>query len=133
MNPVTHEQLRDAGFSGIESYRDEVALRLLCAFNGVDPVKAPPGWSAHPNASTRKAWERVAAEAEQIFDGRHVGVTPQGHLIIRHALDIMRLVAALRAIASECDPNDPEWQMPIKGRRLIWDLATKALEGPSSS
>lgn len=67
MNPVTQEQLRDAGFSGIESYRDEVALRLLCAFNGIDPAKPPPGWWAHPNSSSRMAWKRVADEARRIF------------------------------------------------------------------
>jgi len=65
--PVNQQQLRDAGFDGIESYRDDVALRLLCAFNGVDHEKAPPAWWAHPNPSTRAAWRRVAEEARRIL------------------------------------------------------------------
>lgn len=47
--------------------RDEAALRLLCAFNGVDWQKAPPSWWFHSNESSKAAWERVAAEAKLIF------------------------------------------------------------------
>ena len=64
---VSHDELRAAGFSGMVSIRDEVALRLLCAFVGVDPKLASPGWWAHPNASSREAWKRVADEARVIF------------------------------------------------------------------
>ncbi len=43
--------------------RDDFALRLLCAFNGVDPALAPPEWWFYPNPSVRDGWKRVAAEA----------------------------------------------------------------------
>lgn len=65
--PFTQKNLLDAGFNGTVGYRDEVALRLLCAFNGVDWQKAPPGWWSHPNNSSKAAWERVATEAKLIF------------------------------------------------------------------
>jgi hypothetical protein len=66
-HPVTHQQLRDAGYSVSVGELDETALRLLCAFNGVDPKLAPPAWWHYPNESSRAAWERVAAEAKRIF------------------------------------------------------------------
>lgn len=47
--------------------RDETALRLLCAFVGVDWQKAPPEWWDHYNESSRDAWKRVADEARVIF------------------------------------------------------------------
>lgn len=65
MNEPTPEDLRAAGFSGHAGARADLALRLLCAFNGVDPAKAPPGWKVHPNESTKAAWERVAAVIAQ--------------------------------------------------------------------
>jgi hypothetical protein len=65
--PVTQQQMRDAGFDGAVGYRDEIALRLLCAFCGVDWQKAPPGWWIHPNESSKAAWQRVAEEAKLIF------------------------------------------------------------------
>ena len=64
---ITEKHLRDAGFSGMVGTRDDVALRLLCAFVGVDPTLAPPGWWAHPNESSKAAWKRVADEARRIF------------------------------------------------------------------
>lgn len=71
MPPVTPQDLRKAGFAADADKlpRDEIALRLLCAFNGVDG-SAPPGWWFHPNASSQKAWGRVATEAERIFCGQ---------------------------------------------------------------
>lgn len=65
MSDVTPEELRAAGFSGHAGERNDLALRLLCAFNGIDPAKAPPGWKVHPNESTKAAWERVAAVIAQ--------------------------------------------------------------------
>jgi hypothetical protein len=62
--------LRKAGFAAHANTlpRDEIALRLLCAFNGVtDWKKAPPGWWFHPNAACKAAWGRVADEARVIF------------------------------------------------------------------
>src|SRR5579864_1244685 len=67
---MTPEELRAAGFAADVSpslRRDEVALRLLCAFNGVDWKSAPPGWWVHPNESTKAAWQRVADEARAIL------------------------------------------------------------------
>lgn len=63
------DELRAAGFAADASTlpRDEVALRLLCAFVGVDWKAAPPGWWFHPNESTKAAWQRVADEARAIF------------------------------------------------------------------
>lgn len=66
---VTDKQLRDTGFTAkARDYpKDETALRLVCAFNGVDPAIAPPGWWFHPNASSREAWLRVIDEAQRMF------------------------------------------------------------------
>lgn len=59
---VTDQQLRDAGFTSAarEFPRDELALRLLCAFNGVPPESAPPSWWFYPNSTAKEAWGRVA-------------------------------------------------------------------------
>lgn len=70
MTLPTEQDMRDAGFQGkpdTMERRSEVALRLLCAFVGVDWKTAPPAWWYHPNASTKAAWERVANEAKEIF------------------------------------------------------------------
>ncbi len=66
---ITSDELRAAGFAeDAKGYpRDEVALRLLCAFVGVDWKTAPPGWWFHPNESTQEAWKRVADEARVVF------------------------------------------------------------------
>lgn len=61
--PFTKKDSRDTGYSGAVGYLEETSLRLLCAFNGIDPNISPPGWWAAPNNSSRKAWERVANEA----------------------------------------------------------------------
>ena len=66
---ISHDQLRACGYSGMVGLRDDVAFRLLCAFNGADPDKAPPAWWAYPNSASKAAWERVAAEAAAIFGG----------------------------------------------------------------
>lgn len=57
--------VRKAGFTAAAfAYpRDEFALELLCAFNGVEPSKAPKGWRYFPNEGTAKAWGRVADAA----------------------------------------------------------------------
>ncbi len=69
---VTDEQLHAAGFTPRcrEWPRDEVALRLLCAFNGVDPKLAPPGWWFHPGNESIEAWKRVADAAREIFSAQ---------------------------------------------------------------
>lgn len=63
------EDFRAAGFTAnaADHPRDEIALRLLCAFNGVDPRIAPPTWWFHPCESSKEAWKRVADEAERIY------------------------------------------------------------------
>ena len=50
--------------------RDKIALRLLCAFNGVDWQTAPPSWWFHANEATKAAWERVTEEARRIYGDR---------------------------------------------------------------
>jgi hypothetical protein len=54
--------VRNAGFTeGALRYpRDDIGLRMICAFNGIQPEQAPRGWHYWPNAGTQKAWERVA-------------------------------------------------------------------------
>lgn len=47
-----------AGGSNLK--RDELALRLLCAFNGIGPDQAPPEWWFYPNENIRDCWQRVA-------------------------------------------------------------------------
>lgn len=59
------EEFRAAGFdeTAAERPRSPFAFRLLCAFNGVEPDKAPRAWRYYPNQWTADAWERVADEA----------------------------------------------------------------------
>ena len=64
---ITKEELRAAGYTGMDGLLDEAAFRLLCAWNGVDPAKGPPAWWAAPNNASREAWKRVADEARRIF------------------------------------------------------------------
>ena len=83
---ATDEQLRQSGFMPASRAfpRDEIALRLLCAFNGVDPKLAPPGWWFHPNGPSQDAWKRVADEAAAIY-GQHVAAL----------VDALRVIADL--------------------------------------
>ena len=69
MRKALDEEFRDAGFtaSARELPRDEIALRLLCAFNGISPEQAPPAWGFYPNPNIRDCWMRVAAEAELLW------------------------------------------------------------------
>lgn len=61
---------REAGFDhdALAYPRDELALAMLCAFNGVTPAQAPNGWRYFPNAATKKAWGRVADAAREWFE-----------------------------------------------------------------
>jgi hypothetical protein len=43
--------------------RDELGIRMLCAWNNVPREASPPEWSSHLNAATREAWARVAVAA----------------------------------------------------------------------
>lgn len=43
--------------------RDELGLRMLCAWNNIPREAAPAEWSQHANAWTRDAWARVAEAA----------------------------------------------------------------------
>lgn len=60
---LRYERLRTAGFSDSVGERDDFAFALLCAFNGVDPAKAPEVWQEYPNKWCMKAWQRVADAA----------------------------------------------------------------------
>lgn len=59
---ATEAELRHVGFTAaaLDYPRDEASLRLLCAYNGVEPGDAPPGWWYYPNPAVRDAWRRVA-------------------------------------------------------------------------
>lgn len=59
--------LREAGFTdaALAFPRDEFALELLCAFNGVPVQLAPKGWRYFPNEGAKKAWGRVADAARR--------------------------------------------------------------------
>lgn len=63
--------LREAGFdhSAIALPRDDLALKMLCAFNGCPPKLAPNGWRYFPNAATKRAWCRVAEAAREHLGG----------------------------------------------------------------
>lgn len=59
------KQMHDVRLAGFDTTalafpRDDLAYRMLCAWNGVDPSHAPNGWRFFPNEGTKKAWGRVA-------------------------------------------------------------------------
>lgn len=64
------EAVRAAGFTeeALNNPRDEFGLVLLCAFNGIKPGQAPPGWYFHPNHSSAEAWKRVADAARAYLE-----------------------------------------------------------------
>src|SRR4051812_45811737 len=53
--------VREAGFTeaALAFPRSEAGLVALCAFNGIKPEQAPPGWRYWPNAGMKACWERV--------------------------------------------------------------------------
>lgn len=55
------QAVRDAGFTeeALHYPRSEEGLIALCAFNGINPDRAPPGWRYWPNPQMKAAWERV--------------------------------------------------------------------------
>lgn len=55
-------------FTGPE--RDEIGIRMLCAWNNIPRSAAPADWSSHANASTREAWARVAEAAIAFAESR---------------------------------------------------------------
>lgn len=59
--------LRAAGFTeaALAYPRDELALKMLCAFNNCPPRLAPNGWRYFPNPATKAAWQRVAEAARE--------------------------------------------------------------------
>lgn len=63
----TKEDFRKAGMSGDAARypRDDLAMVMLCAFNGIEPHQAPPAWWFHPNHQSVKAWQRVADAAKK--------------------------------------------------------------------
>lgn len=59
--------VRDAGFTAeaLKYPRTLAGLKAICAFNGVDPDKAPRGWHYYPNRGTKIMWERVIAALQE--------------------------------------------------------------------
>lgn len=56
---------RSVGFTpaAAEFPRDELAIKMLAAFNNVSPDQLTEGMLFFPNESTRTAWRRVADAA----------------------------------------------------------------------
>lgn len=48
--------------------RDQFAFELLCAFNGIEPDKAPDSFWWFHNESMRDAWLRVEAKAREMVE-----------------------------------------------------------------
>ena len=69
------DSVRKAGFTeaALAFPRDELALKMLCAFNGQDPIKAPNGWHYFPNAACKKAWQRVADVTREHIEQEYFG------------------------------------------------------------
>jgi len=65
MSEPLDEDFRAVGFTGnARNYRrDELALRMFAAFNGVTVDQLPKAMRYFPNESTKRAWERVAQAA----------------------------------------------------------------------
>jgi hypothetical protein len=61
--------LRAAGFTeqALAYPRDELAMRMLCAWAGCAVKHAPNGWRYFPNAQTKAAWNRVADAARDLL------------------------------------------------------------------
>lgn len=56
--------------------RDELGIRMLCAWNNIPRNMAPPEWSQISNAFTREAWARVAEAAIEYYKEQTVGMSP---------------------------------------------------------
>lgn len=65
MQTPTDEDFRAIGFTGLaRGYpRDDLALAMFAAWNGVTPDKLSPAMRYFPNAETARAWGRVAMAA----------------------------------------------------------------------
>jgi hypothetical protein len=64
----THEGFRAIGFTeqAASLPRDELALYMFAAFNGVTVDQLPEPFKYFPNEATKAAWERVA-EAARVY------------------------------------------------------------------
>src|SRR5687768_5176345 len=62
MTTPTHEEFRAVGFTGAaaELPRDELAIVMLAAFNGVRPDQLTEPMKYFPNEATKRAWTNVA-------------------------------------------------------------------------
>ena len=69
---ITDEEFRAVGFTGAARNfpRDELALVMLAAFNGVRPDQLTPAMRYFPNEATKRAWTNVAAAAEAFLAER---------------------------------------------------------------
>lgn len=63
----TEEEFRAVGFTpfAAEFPRDELAIRMLAAFNNYPQDKLPEAMKFFPNESTARAWGRVADAARE--------------------------------------------------------------------
>lgn len=61
---------RSVGFTdaAIDYPRDDLALAMFAAFNGVTVDQLPDAMKFFPNESTARAWGRVAEAAEKFID-----------------------------------------------------------------
>jgi hypothetical protein len=69
------EEFRDVGFTGLaRNYpRDDFAVALLAAFNGVSVEQLSPAMRFFPNSNTAKAWGRVAEAARAFLADQRKG------------------------------------------------------------
>ena len=74
--PPSHEEFRAVGFTGMAADfpRDQLALKMFAAFNGVTVDQLPEPFRYFPNKATQEAWTRVAkvleAEIENLQSGK---------------------------------------------------------------
>lgn len=133
------EDLRAIGFTtaALAFPRDDLALRLLAAFNNVDVEKLPRGAAFFPNESTRAAWDRVAkAAAEQMAS--HITLEllaalkdcvaefeaiDEGKTVVRRALAV---IAKLESTATRRDTVMGDPCGLIEAKSELWAAAADA-------
>lgn len=61
----THEEFRAVGYTGAAAQypMDELAIKMIAAWNGVRPDQLPEAFKYHPNQWSLDAWTRVAEVA----------------------------------------------------------------------
>jgi hypothetical protein len=96
MSDIEPEQFRAVGFTAmaIDYPRDELALAMFAAFNGVTVSDLPNAMRYFPNDATRKAWTRVA-------DAAYLSIAQQAD--DRKDALILEMVAALKPYVIDSD------------------------------